>query len=440
MRRRQAARQAGGGDQDPGADRGQDPEQRVEPPGLVDEADQRQAERQGGEGDHVARAVDAGAIPAAGELADHEIVDRNLAEGAEHEAERRRQRRAVGEPGHGGEKHDLAAPAPQAAPTIPVATKEIVLSPGYEIVRSFVGQIEARRTAAVSFELSGRLDKILVDEGDLISTGQLIATLDTRLLSADRDRLQANRAALSAQLRFAEQTVARQSKLSSTGASSQASVDEAIARSDELVARIAEVDAQLMTNEILAEKMRVNAPFSGQVTERAVDGGESILPGQRLIEIVENSAPRLRVGVPLDIREEDLFASSVDISGQTYEARLVSLRPDIDPTTRTRTAILEIDTEQQLSFGQTAQLLLRDTVEEPGLWVPVTTLKEGVRGQWTLLVVDAENVVRSLTVQVSHADGDRVFVRGAFPKDAQLITTGPQRVTVGQSVTPQPDA
>lgn len=332
-----------------------------------------------------------------------------------------------------------AAPAPQAAPTIPVSTKPLVLSPGYEVVRSFVGQIEARRTTDMSFELSGRLNQILVDEGDFITAGQVIATLDTRLLTADRDRLEANRAALAAQLRFAQQTVERQSKLNSTGATSQASVDEATARVDELVARIAEVDAQLVTNDVLAEKMRLTAPFDGQVTERLVDGGESILPGQRLIEIVEHSAPRLRVGVPLDISEADLTNVLIDISGQNIEARLVSLRPDVDPTTRTRTAILELGTDEKLSFGQTAQLQLSHTVETPGLWVPVTTLKEGLRGQWTIMVVDANDTVRSLSVQVLHTQGDQVFVRGAFPEDTQLITTGPQRVTVGQTVAPQPD-
>jgi multidrug efflux pump subunit AcrA (membrane-fusion protein) len=113
---------------------------------------------------------------------------------------------------------------------------------------------------------------------------------------------------------------------------------------------------------------------------------------------------------------------------------LVTLRPDIDPVTRTRTAIFEIETENALLFGQTARLMVEEKVETAGLWLPMTSLKEGVRGQWTVLTVDQNRTVRSSSVEVLHAESERVFVRGAFPDGAMLIDEGPQRVTVGQQV------
>ena len=331
-----------------------------------------------------------------------------------------------------------AVPAPVSAPVMPVSTAPIVLAQGYEVTRSFVGQIEAQRSTTVSFELSGRLDEILVDEGDTVSKGQHIASLDTRLLDAERERLLASQSALEAQLRFAKQTVERQSKLSRQGYASQAALDEALSRSDELQSRIAETEAALMTNSIQAEKSKVYAPFDGRITDRRVDGGESVSPGQGLVEIAENGAPNVRVGLPLDIAEADLETATVSIAGALNDVSLVTLRPDVDPTTRTRTAIFEIGTDAGFAFGQTARLMLTDRVQTDGLWVPVTVLKEGQRGQWTLLAVDADNIVRALTVQVLHTEGDQVFVRGAFPDGVQLITSGPQRVTVGQTVDPQP--
>ena len=80
-------------------------------------------------------------------------------------------------------------------------------------------------------------------------------------------------------------------------------------------------------------------------------------------------------------------------------------------------------------------MLIEESVEAAGIWVPTTSLKEGVRGQWTMLVVDAENVVRQASVEILHAESTRVFVRGAFPAGMRLIDAGPQRVTVGQRVT-----
>ncbi|MEM6620020.1 MAG: efflux RND transporter periplasmic adaptor subunit [Pseudomonadota bacterium] len=331
-----------------------------------------------------------------------------------------------------------AAPAPEPAPVMPVTTQALKLETGYAVSRSFVGQVEPRRTVAVSFELSGRLNAILVDEGDYVTAGQHIATLDTRLLNSERARLLASQAALEAQLRFALQTVERQTELSDRGFASQAALDEALARSDELRSRIGEVEAALDTNTIQAEKSKLFAPFAGQITERLVDGGESVAPGQGLVELVEDGAAHLRVGVPLDFAATDLAKVTVDLGGESHGATLITLRPDVDPVTRTRTAIFAISGGAATAFGQTARLVLSDRIEEAGLWVPVTTLKEGLRGQWTLLSVDANNVVRALSVQVVHTQGNRVFVRGAFPAGTKLLATGPQRVTIGQTVDPRP--
>lgn len=331
-----------------------------------------------------------------------------------------------------------AAPDPVAAPLTPVATTPVALSSSYTVERRFIGQVEPRRTVPVSFELGGQLAEILVGEGDAVMAGQPLARLDTRLLQADAERLAASRAALDAQLTFALQTIARQADLNDRGFASTAALDEARARVDELRARIAEVDAGLLSNAIQTEKSTVHAPFDGRVAARFVDGGESVAPGQTMVQIVEQGMPLVRVGLPLDLDAADLAEVVIDIDGQLYPATLSALRPDVDPQTRTRMALFAIDTTTDLAFGQTARLILTETHTETGLWVAATALQEGLRGQWTLLAVDADHIVRAVSVQVVHIADDQVYVRGAFPDGLQLIASGPQRVTVGQTVVPQP--
>lgn len=330
-----------------------------------------------------------------------------------------------------------AAPSPEPAPILPVTTREAATVSGYTVKRSFLGQIEPQKTVIASFELAGRLDSINFEEGDRIAEGDIIASLDTRILEADRARLTASKQALGAQLVFAEQTLTRRAELNTRGFASQAALDEANAQLDELRSRIAEVEASLVSNALQLEKSVITAPFSGVITERQVDGGESLAPGQPVLEIVQNGTPKLRIGVPLDIRPEDISEAQVIVDGDSYTARLITLRPDIDPVTRTRTALFKVDAKA-LAFGQTARLLVDEQIDATGLWVPATTLKEGVRGQWTLLGVDHTNTVRAISVQVQHTEGDRVFVSGAFPDETKLIVAGPQRVTVGQHVVPQP--
>jgi len=329
-------------------------------------------------------------------------------------------------------------PAADPAPLMPVATRPFILSSHYTVTRSFTGQLEPRRNAAVSFELAGQLASIVVEEGDRISMGQVIATLDTRLLEAERERLRASREALEAQLVFADQTVTRQSQLREQGFTSTAALDGALARVDELKARIAEVRAGLEINTIRIEKSVARAPFDGRIAARHVDGGESIVPGQGLVEIVDEAEPLVRVGFPLNVDVIEMAELKVEIAGEIFAAEVQAVRPDVDPATRTRTALLSVATSADPVFGQTVRILLTEQHAQPGIWVPLTSLREGLRGQWTLLAVDAGNTVRSLSVQIVHVANDQVYVRGAFPGDMRLIAGGPQRITVGQTVAPQP--
>ncbi len=333
-----------------------------------------------------------------------------------------------------GQRAD-AAPTPDAAAVIPVSARPLVQEAGYLVTRAFIGQVEPQRTVAMSFELPGRLNEVSVKEGDRVERDQVLATQDTSLLASEKTRLVASRDAAEAQLRFARQTVDRSRELSQRGFTSQAGLDEVLARQDELNARIAEVDASLENVAIRMAKSRIIAPFAGRVTERLVDGGETLAAGQRVLELVELRKPQVRIGLPLEVTEDRLRGAMIEIVGAAYPTRLVTLRPDIDPVTRTRTAIFEIEAIEQPAFGQTARLILPEIVEANGLWLPVTSLKEGVRGQWTVLLIDPEMIVRAATVEILHAESDRVFVRGAFPEGTLLLGEGPQRVTVGQSVT-----
>lgn len=327
-----------------------------------------------------------------------------------------------------------AAPSPDAAPIIPVATNPLQIVDGYDIPRAFIGQVEPQKTVAVSFELPGRLAAINFDEGDRVSAGETLARQDTALLEAERNQLMASKSATLAQLKFANQTVERSAELNERGFATQARLDDVLARRDELTGRIAEIDAGLQNVEIRISKATVTAPFDGRVTTRSVDGGESLGAGQTILSLVELRAPVVRVGVPLDFDETQLRSVQIELGEKAYAAKLATLRPDIDPITRTRTAIFEIETNHPMAFGQTARLLVTQRVAADGMWVALTSLKEGVRGQWTILTVDPEGIVRDATVEILHAETDRAFVRGAFPSGTRLIKEGPQRVTVGQRV------
>ncbi|MFQ6550186.1 efflux RND transporter periplasmic adaptor subunit [Aestuariibius sp. 2305UL40-4] len=327
-----------------------------------------------------------------------------------------------------------ATEPPVTAALTPVATERLVIESAFDLERRFVGQVEARYRAALSFELGGRLDAIEVDEGDPVEAGAVLARLDTDLLEADRDRLVASRDALSAQLIFAESQVGRNETLVGQGFTSQERLDQAVATRDELTARIIETEAALDAVEIRIEKSVLRAPFAGRIGARNVDGGETLAAGQTILTLIDVAEPQIRVGLPLSVSIEDLEAVEALVGGARHEATLINLRPDIDPVTRTRTALFVLETETPPAFGQTATLLMRERVAQPGAWVAMDALQEGTGSVWTVLIVDDHGVVRNAAVEILHAESERAFVRGSFEDGARLIRSGAHRVTPGQSV------
>lgn len=329
-----------------------------------------------------------------------------------------------------------AIPAPDAAPALPVAVAPLVQSDGYTVLRQFTGQIEAAFSTALSFELAGRLVELSVREGDGVQSGQVIARLDIALLQAERSRLEASRAAISDQLIFAQSRLERAARLRETGFSSQDVLDQAQAIRDELRNRIIEVDAALASIRINIEKSVLHAPFDGRIAAQNVDGSETLSPGQPVVTLIKTHAPEVRIGLPLDIDITGLDRTQVRLGDQVVPATLRQIRPDLDPVTRTRTALFTLETDSTPVIGQTATLLLPQHIAARGLWVPMDALQEAAGSVWTVMVVE-DGIVRAAGVELLHVEAARAYVRGSFTPTSQLIHAGAHRVVAGQRVAPQ---
>lgn len=317
--------------------------------------------------------------------------------------------------------------------------RPLALDTGFSVTRRFLGQVEPGQSSDLSFELGGRIVDLMVDEGDRVAAGEPIARLDTALLDTERARLVSAREALSADLAFAQLSVERREALQERGFTPEESLDQARFSSSALTARIAETDAQIANVDVRIEKAVLRAPFDGRVANRSVDTGATIGAGQTVVTLLEEDAVQIRVGLPLWANIDTDRLWTVTIDGAPYPATLVSVRPDIDPATRTRAVLLRLD-GLDVPFGSVAAVNVPREVSATGSWVPLDALRESAPGVWTVLAVDGDNRVRGVPVEVLHTEADRVFVSGGLTDGLPLITGGPHRVTPGQLVDAQPEA
>ncbi len=154
------------------------------------------------------------------------------------------------------------------------------------------GYVVARRKATVAAEITGKVVEVLVDEGNIVEAGQVVARLNSRLAETDlalaRSRAVASEAAaaaIAADLRDAERILGRLQSLSLKNYAAEADVTKAEARVNVLRAQLAQAQAVFETAKLDARRASevldqhsIRAPFAGVVVDRSAQPGEMISP------------------------------------------------------------------------------------------------------------------------------------------------------------------
>ena len=331
-----------------------------------------------------------------------------------------------------------AVDAPDATQPLLVSVATLTLEEEYAVQRRFTGQLEAPQVANLSFEQGGTLSEVLVDEGDAVEAGQILARLDNRTLAAEVDRLLASRRALTAQLELANLTNDRQVKLSADGFASAQASDQARINVAELKARIAETDAGIVAARVRLEKSEIKAPFNGALNSRLVDPGNAIAGGQVVVSVVQQSRPVFRVGLDPEVATEVSAGDplKVFINGESVNATVISVLPQIDAATRTQTIRASLNEATSSVLGLTGEAVFTQKINANGAWIPVTALEDGIRGLWTIKTVtdDEPATVQIEAVEIIYSNSDSAFVTGTFTDNIQYIDDGVHRVVAGQTV------
>ena len=334
-----------------------------------------------------------------------------------------------------------ARDATVAADPLPVAVVRPRLEEGYHVTERFAGRLEPRRTTPLAFERGGLVTRLYVDEGDEVAVGEVVARMDVMPLLVERDRLRAQQEQIHANLELARLTLDRQSALQQQGHASTQRLDEARLAVAALEADVTSVAAGIRLIEIEIGKSTLRAPYGGTIASRDVDEGTVVSAGLPVAALLETGRPRARIGVSPQVGAALVAGATYGLraAGGTLPARLVGLRPDVEPDTRTVTALFGVDHIGDLSFGEVVELEVSRFVAGEGFWLPTIALTEGARGLWTVYVADegdgesGPTVVRE-AVEVLHATEGRVFVRGTLRPGADVVIGGQQRVVPGQRV------
>mgnify|MGYP000577610219 FL=1 len=345
----------------------------------------------------------------------------------------------------------LLIATPQSFAELTVSYLTVTPQAEFSTNRVYAGTSRAARRAELGFKRGGEVATVMVDLGDSVAAGQLLAQLDTRALASDLRRAQseevlaaANRRSASAQTELAANTERRMRALRANGNVSQQAFDEAhlqyrVSRAQLEVAQasLGRAQAAVEAMEVALSEAEIRAPFGGIIQARHVDEGSQIGPGSPALSLVETSKREAHVGIPESAVTSLTVGDAYTINWQNVSAsaQLRSLLPEVNPNTRTVTAVFTV-ADQRIPLGAVVELSLRQRVPGNGFWVPIEALTAMDRGLWGVFIIDAGNIVQQRLVEIVHNEGDRAFVRGLLSTNDRVVATGTQRIVAGQRVIP----
>jgi RND family efflux transporter MFP subunit len=333
------------------------------------------------------------------------------------------------------------------------------------------GYVTARRRATVSSKVTGKVVEVLIEEGQAVRKGQILARLDDSQIKASlavaRAQLEAaRRGAAEDEARLAEAllTQNRLNELVKEGVVGRAEADSANANVESLKARIAlarqqvEVAAsQVRARETDLADMVVRAPFGGVAISKDAQPGEMISPVSAgggftrtgIGTIVDMSSLEIEVDVSESyinrVRPEQPVEAVLDAYPEwRIPAHVITTVPSADrqkATVRVRIAFEELDPRILPDMGVKVSFLAdraaepADAPTRPLLFVP----KKAVRtadGQSVVFLVRGDRVERR-AVKLGREDGDQVEVLSGIAAGDRVVVEGPETLVDGARVKEQ---
>lgn len=333
-----------------------------------------------------------------------------------------------------------AKPAAVPPAQVPQVT---VIVPGQIPVADAVtasGSIAARRDAAVGVQgEGGRVIAVLVDPGQSVVRGQVLARIDRAVQVQQSASLAAAIGSAEADAALAGSELRRAEALVSKGFISKADIDRKTATRDGARARVAVARAQFAESRARLDRLDVRAPAAGLVLARSVETGQVVSPGSgalfRIAEggvlemralVAEQDIARLKTGLP----------ASVVPTGSTIEYRgtIWLIDPVIDAVSRQGVVRIALAYAPGLRVGAfaSARIAAGETVRPV---LPQSAVQVDDKGSY-VLVVGADNRVAHRAITVGSVSDQGIAVAAGLNGNERVVATAAAFLNPGEKVAP----
>ena len=336
----------------------------------------------------------------------------------------------------GGEETGVTGPAN--------GTRAVLVSTAVAEVRDLpiwletVGRVHSKSAPTLAAEVDGRITSVLVDTGDRIEEGQLLAETDTSTLRLQRKAAQAGIERLAVHIANGERRVERFQTLSSRNLSSQTQLDDAREQLEAYRAEYKAAEAQLAIVNDSLTKSRVVAPVTGVIQQRMIATGDFVKRGQSLFEITRPEILQAWLPFPESVALKVHVGQTAEIfspltPGESVTGRVTELQPSVGLGSRAVMAIIDLGNPANLRPGATLTGRVLVETREAAVMAPIMSIVRRPAGD--MVYVIKGETVEARIVSTGNHDGTLVEITSGLAGNEILATDGAAFLTDGASVT-----
>ncbi len=314
-----------------------------------------------------------------------------------------------------------------------------------------VGTAQAVASVSLKTRVDAQIDKILVEDGALVRSGETLVKLDARQIEAQIRQTEATIAKDNATLDQANRDLARVTDLFSRGSGAQVNVDNANTALATAKATLAADQALLDNQKVQLTWYTLNAPLTGRVGTFTLKAGNIVRSGDNsatgaLANIVQISPIYVAFSVPQallpDLRDAVASGTAETLAtpqGSTKAAvgKIAVVDNSIDATTGTVTVrALFTNKDEALWPGQLCNIRVTLRVDPDVVSIPRSATQSGQNGQFVYVV--EKNAVRVQPVRVSRFQDGRDIVVEGLNGGETVVTDGALLLINGSRVDVRP--
>jgi RND family efflux transporter MFP subunit len=304
--------------------------------------------------------------------------------------------------------------------------------------REFVGVVRARYETDLGFRVAGKIVTRIVNVGDRVQVGDVVARLDPEDLKLQVQSAEAELAAATSNLAQASADFARYSTLKTNGWASLADFDRKKAAGDEAQGRLdrARRSLDLARNQLGYAELKADA--DGVITATLAEPGQVVAIGQPVARLAHRGEKEAVVALPeswlAETRKSKATVRLWADRDRSFDAHLRELSPQADPATRTYAARFTIDNaDDAIAFGMTATVTLSQAADAKVARLPLSAILNRGTGP-SVYAVDASGALALKPVTVTGFTEDAALVSSGVGDGDRIVTLGVQKLEAGLKV------